>query len=398
MIRGQLAKLSCAGALLLAGAAAFSQETLEDQAAPDLSGVQEALRDMFDRVWAPRRRYADSPQVRALFRPVVAEAARSIVQVRSGGRQVSLGAVVGPDGWILTKASTLRADEAPRCRLADGEVYKAQVVGIDRVYDLAMLKIDAKELPSLDLTGKPAPTTQPVAVKTGEKEMVSVADPPITTEGWQVGDWVATVGRGRDPIAVGVISAVARTIPARPGFLGVQMSRDQTGVSKGVLINEVLESGGAKDAGVLGGDIIEQVDGEPTNTSEELIEAISGRSPGDAIDLTLRRGGSQIELRAILSARQLNPAQRRALYQNRLGGALSERRFGFPAALQHDTVLAPRDCGGPLVNLDGEVVGFNLARAGRTESYAAPVGEVAARLVDLMSGKLAPTPRGPRGG
>ena len=32
----------------------------------------------------------------------------------------------------------------------------------------------------------------------------------------------------------------------------------------------------------------------------------------------------------------------------------------------------PADCGGPLVNLDGKVVGMNIARAGRTESYAIP--------------------------
>jgi serine protease Do len=80
----------------------------------------------------------------------------------------------------------------------------------------------------------------------------------------------------------------------------------------------------------------------------------------------------------------------RSQYQNNLGGELTRRRFGFPSALQHDTVLSPAECGGPIVDLEGRVVGFNIARAGRTESYALPVAEVNQRLVDLMSGRLAP--------
>ena len=40
--------------------------------------------------------------------------------------------------------------------------------------------------------------------------------------------------------------------------------------------------------------------------------------------------------------------------------------------MQHDAVLSPQDCGGPLVDLDGKVVGINIARAGRVETYALP--------------------------
>ncbi|MEO1497299.1 MAG: S1C family serine protease [Planctomycetota bacterium] len=393
--------------LAIASGPAPAQTTSDEvQPPPDLSGVQQALRDVFDRVWAPRRRYVDGPQVRPLFRAAVAEAARTVVQVRSGGRQVALGAVVGPDGWILTKASAVGVDPAPRCRLADGDVREARVVGIDREYDLAMLKVEASRLPSLDLAATPSvPETLQVSVKTtdvgesnpssaeGASEDASSGDAvgkaAVTP---QLGDWLVTVGRGRDPIAVGVVSAAPRAIPARPGFLGVQMSVEQEPADgRGVIVEQVLPSGGAKDAGVRDGDVIEAIDGKPTNSPQELKQAVSGRSPGDAIDLTLRRGGQRVELRAILSANQRNPAERRALYQNRLGGPLSERRFGFPNAMQHDTVLAPRDCGGPVVDLDGVVVGFNLARAGRTESYAVPTPILASRLVDLMSGKLAPS-------
>jgi serine protease Do len=106
--------------------------------------------------------------------------------------------------------------------------------------------------------------------------------------------------------------------------------------------------------------------------------------------IRVKRGSGEVEVKATLDRR---PGGRgRGDFQNRLGGALSERRNGFPMILQHDAVLRPSDCGGPLVDLDGKVVGINIARAGRTESYAAPTQAVLPLLYDLMSGKLAPKP------
>ena len=74
-----------------------------------------------------------------------------------------------------------------------------------------------------------------------------------------------------------------------------------------------------------------------------------------------------------------------------MGGPLSNRSGDFPAALQHDSVLRPSDCGGPIVDLSGKAVGINIARAGRVESFALPADQVKPLLKDLMSGKLAPT-------
>jgi serine protease Do len=63
-----------------------------------------------------------------------------------------------------------------------------------------------------------------------------------------------------------------------------------------------------------------------------------------------------------------------------ISGRLSEQRSGFPSALQHDLYLKPEQCGGPLVDLDGKVVGINIARSGRIESLAIP----APVLIDLL--------------
>jgi serine protease Do len=79
--------------------------------------------------------------------------------------------------------------------------------------------------------------------------------------------------------------------------------------------------------------------------------------------------------------------------QEMMGSTLSNRRGGFPSILQHDTVLAPGNCGDPLVDLEGKVVGINIARAGRTETYAIPAAAVRELLADLMAGNLPPRPQ-----
>lgn len=72
-----------------------------------------------------------------------------------------------------------------------------------------------------------------------------------------------------------------------------------------------------------------------------------------------------------------------------MGSELSNRITGYATILQHDGVIRPRDCGGPLVDLDGRVVGMNVCRAGRTESWAIPAEIIQPLLGDLMSGRLA---------
>ena len=69
-----------------------------------------------------------------------------------------------------------------------------------------------------------------------------------------------------------------------------------------------------------------------------------------------------------------------------MGGALSKRAEDFELALQHDTVLEPWQCGGPLINLEGKAVGINIARAGRVASYALPASLVK-RVVDELRTK-----------
>ena len=72
------------------------------------------------------------------------------------------------------------------------------------------------------------------------------------------------------------------------------------------------------------------------------------------------------------------------------GNRLSKRRQNFPSAVQHDTFLKPEDCGGPVVNVDGKVVGINIARQGRVSSLMLPATLAKKIVEDLKTGQWAP--------
>jgi serine protease Do len=301
----------------------------------------------------------DGVQVRGALREVVAAANGCTVRVKCNGKDAALGAVVGPDGWILTKYSELRAPLT--CRLPDGRELPARVVGHHRQYDLAMLKVEASGLSAVawdDHGGDP-----------------------------KVGQFLVSAGVDDLPLALGVVSVPRRRIPPRSGVLGIQLDADGAAVK----ISQVFPGSGAEQAGLKPGDIVTRVADTLIDTREALTEAIRKYQPGETLRLLVRRGEEEIEVTATLTLPGQAVATNRGDLQNRMGGALSFRSVDFPAALQHDTALRPSDCGGPVVDLSGRVVGINIARAGRTESYLVP-GEVLKDLMaDLMSGKLAPT-------
>jgi serine protease Do len=325
----------------------------------DRRGRSEDRRGDFglDQLLVPRWRLTDGPQVRAAFRDVVKGPSASAVVIHCDGKQLALGGVVGADGWILTKATPLCGTVT--CVLADGRELPAVTVGANREYDLALLKVEAKNLPALDL---------------------SASTPPM------VGAWIASVGTSRDPVAVGVVSVGERAIPAQSGVLGVQL--DEFGAP---IVVQVFDDSPAKKAGVKAGDRIVKVDGKSADSRDGLIDLVQSFNPGDQVALTIVRDGRTITLQATLSGRFPGFPMGRNEFQNNLGGDLSVRRFGFPKAIQHDTVLRPIDCGGPVVDLDGRVVGFNIARAGRTESYAIPTAAVRGVIDQLMAAHTAAT-------
>jgi serine protease Do len=305
-----------------------------------------------DRLFVPRWRLTDGPQVRAAFRDVIKSASQATVCIHCDNKHSAIGGVIRSDGWIVTKATPLCGSLT--VILPDGRKLEAKTIAESGEYDLALLKVDAKNLPTLDL---------------------SAADAPA------VGSWLASVGRSRDPLAVGVVSVPPREIPPQAGILGVQLDEELP------LVVRVFPDSAAEEAGVEEHDRILRVSGKSTPTREKLREIVGAFNPGDEVDLVVERDGKSLNLKATLGG-TFPGIMGRSDFQNSLGGKLSVRRFGFPLAFQHDTVLRPSDCGGPVVDVDGRVVGFNIARAGRTESYALPVSAVQEVIGELMKDKL----------
>jgi serine protease Do len=283
-------------------------------------------------------------KVLAAFRDVVKDPAQSTVRVFSDGRKAALGAVVDPQGFIITKASELKGKL--ECQLQDGRKMPADLVGKDPSVDLALLKIDASKL-----------------------HVIAWADSPDT----QVGSWLITPGLDLDPVAIGVLSVNARKIDAPNGALGVQLDQKDD-VAK---IEKIVENGAAEKAGIQVGDLVLKVNGKDIKGRQNLIETIRAYMPGERIEVIIKRAEKELTFNVVLgNLAQLFPGNERAEFQNNLGGPLSERRAGFSLAIQHDTVLKPYDCGGPIVDLDGKCLGINIARAGRVETYALPAGLV----------------------
>jgi serine protease Do len=291
----------------------------------------------------------------AAFREIVANPAKSTVEVATEVETVALGTIVSADGFILTKGSDLKGKIA--CTLSDKRRFDAELIGVNKQHDLALLKIGAADLTPIVWS--------------------EAAEIPV-------GSWLATTGLANDPVSIGVLSAAARAIAAPRPILGVLLAQAELGAR----IENVMEKSGAAKAELKVGDVICGLNGDEIKSRESLIERIGKMEPGDQVKLKIKRGEEDLEIEATLGPNDEMDAEiNRHEFQNQLGGELSRRRAGFPAVFQHDTVLRPNECGGPVVDLDGRAVGINIARAGRVASYAIPTATVKEVLAALMNAR-----------
>ena len=306
----------------------------------------------------------NGPDVKTPFRQVVQLANQCVVRVKCNAQDAALGTIVGPDGWILTKASeivTIGTEIKPKgkitCRLRDGRELEARIVGIHPGLDLAMMRIDAVNLPVI-----PWNPLQPT-----------------------VGQWLASAGMDDDPLAVGIVSVPRMAIAPIGGVIGIQLA-EQNGEA---CIEQVMPKYPAEAAGLKSKDIITHINGQSIPNTMELRTLMRRHRPGETIRLTIKRGQQTLEV-AVTMISPSSPALERQNQMNSMGVGVSRRSDDFPAVVQHDTVVRPVDCGGPVVDLSGKIVGVNIAHAGRTETYCLPTDVLLPTMYELMSGRLSP--------
>jgi serine protease Do len=100
----------------------------------------------------------------------------------------------------------------------------------------------------------------------------------------------------------------AQRLPARPVYLGVGVQQAElpaalaaAGRRTGLLVAKLAADGPAARAGLLVGDLLLALDGASLASSDDLLEALGGRAPGDAVRLDLGRGGERLSLAATLA-------------------------------------------------------------------------------------------------
>ncbi len=250
------------------------------------------------------------------------------------------GFIIRPDGVIMTNAHVVKGASEVTVRLTDRREYTAKVIGIDTKSDIAVIKIAARNLPT---------------VKIGDSGQL------------RVGEWVLAIGSpfGFDNSATaGIVSAKGRTlngeympfiqtdVPINPGnsggplfnmrgevvginsqifsrsggYMGVSFSipidvaikvgdqlqttghatHGRLGVTiqsvtqgladsfglpqpEGALVSSVEKAGPAARAGIEPGDVILKINGEPLKDDNELPVKVAGLAPGTSVDLTIWR-------------------------------------------------------------------------------------------------------------
>lgn len=272
------------------------------------------------------------------------------------GEATGTGVVVTSNGEILTNAHVVDGASEVRVRFAgDTEPVDATVLASDVGNDLALLKVNANDLVA-------ATFAKPGSVRVGDEVVaigyalaldggpsvttgiVSALQRTIFTDSGALNSLIQTdaaisSGNSGGPLAnmrgevVGINTAVARgdttssannigfaisvdevlsvleqlrvqaTGEAREeGFLGVSLEpRSDGGV--GSIIATVQPGSPAESAGIVVGDIVLAVDGEPVNGQAGLVAAIRDRSPGEAISIELVRDGERLTVDATLVAR-----------------------------------------------------------------------------------------------
>lgn len=298
--------------------------------------------------------------VRSAFEDATWDASDWSVRVYKDGEQIALGMIVNADGFVVTKASEVDPrQERILVGTATGLLEEAVPIGIDTKLDLLLLRLPPGEW-------IPAP----------------LKDAPIP----EAGSWVVSAGPDAEPISFGIcgldqydsnLSILDRA------FLGVRVDSPARGAT-GAVVQRVVPGCAARRAGLLEGDVILAIDDIEVSGSRGLVDVLASFLASDIVEISFRRGEEELTSSVRLGSRVFRPERQAGMFIDYESGnhvvPVSRRDTGFGRVIQHDGLLRPEQCGGPLVDLDGRLVGINIARSDRTKTFAIPVAELRASI------------------
>ena len=299
---------------------------------------------------------AQSEALNATLKTKLATAAQSTVRVWSGKKRLAYGTVIGDGRQVLTKWSEVA--NAASSLVVDGpnrEAHDAKIIGVYEEEDLAILEINGEAL-------------RPIAWSNEKPALGAFL--------------VAPQPDGRSA-AFGVVSVLERNLRETDlAFLGIGSDMEHKG--PGVKVSEVQPNTGAAAAGLKQGDIVLMVKERPISGLMELKSALTGTQPGETVPLRVRTNGGEKTISVTLSKRPELPKiyNPRLEQMERMGGKISRVRDSFTQVLQSDMRPSPDQIGGPVVDLEGRVIGITVARADRTRSFIMPSAAVVKMLAN----------------
>ncbi len=253
------------------------------------------------------------------------------------------GVIVSADGYVLTNNHVVRDAHKVMVKTTDEESYEAKIVGRDPKTDIALLKIDAQNLPAAKLAnsdeahvgdwviavggpfGLENTVTAGIISATG-RNAVGIADyenfiqtdaainpgnsggPLVNLRGEIVGinTAIASKSGGNSGVGFAIPINMARQIMGSlrdngrvdRGYLGALIQNLSNDLAKsfdfdgdGVLIGDVAKDGPADKAGIKAGDIVTKLNGKPMSSSSQFRNAIAATAPETTVELEGFRDG-----------------------------------------------------------------------------------------------------------
>lgn len=254
------------------------------------------------------------------------------------------GVIVTKDGFILTNNHVVDGAKEVKVTLQDGREFTAKVIGRDPKSDVAVVKIEAKDLPTVPLAdsekveigdvvlaiGNPFGIGQTVTsgiVSAKDRGNMGIEDYEdfiqtdaainpgnsggalVDIDGRLIGINTAILSRsgGNQGVGFAIPSDLARTVMesliknghVTRGYLGVMIqnvtpdlaSEFKLKDNKGALISDVVPNGPADKAGLKNGDVVTEFNGHPVTDSRRLQLSVAEIAPGTSISMQILRDG-----------------------------------------------------------------------------------------------------------
>jgi serine protease Do len=291
------------------------------------------------------------------------------------------GVLVSSDGYILTNNHVVRHATEIKVMLSDTRTFTAKVVGADPQTDVAVVKIDGKDLPTASLGdsttlhvgdivmafGNPfglnftvtrgavsalnrseggiediqnfIQTDAPInpgnsggALVNVDAQVVGINTAILSGEGGPEGEG-GSIGIGfAIPInmAKHVMDSLIKNGKVSRGYLGAGVRSLDEGLARafnvpdtsGALVEDVTPGGPADKAGLKNGDVIRKYNGQDVTGSGQLIALVTNTDPGADVTLEILRGGKPLTVKVTLGERPSNLGVRAGLGQPPVQGTL----------------------------------------------------------------------------